>query len=218
MKRVILMEGAIKLIREFERLINSPVVGVSFIYGDHSVGISEKLRFCEHVKRTMEDGNDRIISANSLKCLGSLWAFGYMEQNEENLESFSKNLVKEGRFSKGSHARRELECAPRMPDTPGYIRISRNAESDLYIFYLSPMECMRIMQAYQKRYQRDLEMDTSGLMPICGQCSVRPYMEGCMIFSLGCMDSREHGGIGDGKIAIGAPSKVIYDILELIRK
>ena len=105
-----------------------------------------------------------------------------------------------------------------MLDAPGHIRISRNAESDLYIFYLSPMECMRLMQAYQKRYQRNLEMDTSGVMPICGQCSVRPYTEGSMIFSLGCRDSRDRGGIGDDKIAIGAPSKVIYDILELIRR
>lgn len=217
---MIKMPGATSIISDLEKLYSTPFVGISFQQvEDLPKGDLRPLRFCEHLKKVMDDGIDRDITASELDCLGCKWAFGLIEPNDGNLRKFTSNLIREGRFDVKEQAMAEVLSAPTLEKDTNNIHLSRNDENpDVLISYLYPGDCMNLIATYQKVTGNRPILDSKGIMPVCGQCSVSPVKYGKMTLSLGCRDSRLHGGIPRDRMVVGIPYDIAVKIVERLRE
>ena len=129
-----------------------------------------------------------------------------------------KELVKEGKFETESLALKALMAIPRMIKKPKSILVSNKLKNpDVYLFYLRPKEFMIFVQASQRVTGEELKLSLSSVMPVCGACTVRPFVTGEICISFGCKESREYGGITDDRFVVGIPSKkaeIIVNSLE----
>jgi len=213
------MPGKNGAIKELEDRFSSPFVGITFLHGLNEVDAEHRcLRFCEFVNETMKDGKTRYLKVDSLKCLGSRWAFGLVSPNEENLSKFAYNLVNEGRFKSEEQARSEISSSPKLDEATSMVMISVDEhEHDLLLSYMNPRDCMELMLLYQNVTGKRPMMDDMGVMPVCGQCSVKARRHGRMSVSLGCRDSRMYGGIATDRLVVGIPWNDALKIADNIR-
>jgi len=74
---------------------------------------------------------------------------------------------------------------------------------------------MKMVRDWQKMTSRNLRVDISGIMSVCGNVAARSYLGQCISISFGCPDSREYGGIEKGQLVIGLPHNIasrLYNI------
>jgi uncharacterized protein (DUF169 family) len=72
---------------------------------------------------------------------------------------------------------------------------------------------MKIVQAYQRIAGDELKLDVSGVAPVCGNCTVRPYVTNQICVSFGCNDSRQYGGIESDELVVGISRKMAGPIM-----
>jgi len=206
-------------IKGFEEYFNADVVAVKFEYDDTKKHDTESMsRFCEHVWGTMKDGRTRYLQEDSLQCIGTLWAFSY-DISEEKLEFLADTLIKEGRFKNKSDALHVIRASPKLERVaPTYVTISKeDISADVYVAYMMPKDYMLMVQAYQRMIGSTFKEEVTGIVPICGSCAVQPTLKNDLVFSMGCKDSRMHGGLPDDMLAVGISSKIASELIEIIR-
>lgn len=64
---------------------------------------------------------------------------------------------------------------------------------------------MELLRVFQEDKGKNLSVNLSSVMSICGNIAVNTYLEEKISLSFGCEDSRKYGGISRGQLVVGIP-------------
>ncbi len=204
------------------RYLNVEPVAVKFNFSENASADmpNEPLKYCEAVSRVIKTSKSMLLGCEHISCPAAKETFGFVECDQCKMGECVNELVENGIFKNEEQAIRALTSIPKLKMKPKSISISTNEKMpDVYIFYLRPREFMKIVQAYQRVMGEELKLDLSGVMSICGNCTVRPYLTNKVCVSFGCNDAREYGGIADDKLVVGLTPKmaavIMHSIMEM---
>jgi uncharacterized protein (DUF169 family) len=176
---------------------------------------SEPLRYCEAVKEVLNSSKRMLLDSECISCLTAKEILGLADCKGGKMDGCLKELVDKGAFQSKESAQKALSDVPWMIKKPKSITLSLDEEKpDVYLFYLRPKEFMRVVQAYQRVEGDELRLEISSVMPICGNCTVRPYVTKKIGVSFGCDESRRYGGIPEDKFVVGITPENIERIFQ----
>jgi uncharacterized protein (DUF169 family) len=203
------------IIDSLERIFGKPFVGIKA----HATpqGMSQAWQtYCAAINETLKDGVTRYVDLAATRCHGARYAFGVMRGSEE-MKDLIDHLMEDERFISREAALSRLTALPRFTTNLRTIEISKDLERpDAVIAYLEPFEMMILVQAYEKAMSRSIPMMQTGLMPVCGCCTVQPILTNEMAYSFGCKESREYGGLPDDSIVVGIPFCTVETMIDHI--
>jgi len=198
-------------INKFEKLkqvlnLDSDLVGVKLIY-EHNYhlkinpkfkDVNRKERYCEYVKRTSQ-GEFLKIKKGDFSCHTADVMLGF--KDSENLELTMKLEVK------------GLKYILLFP-----INKHPLENYDSVILILNPLDCMNIIEAYVRIYQKPLKITCGAINGVCSEVTAYVIKRNEVNFSFLCPDSRRSGVFSDCEILCGIPSKMVYDLIDEIIK
>ena len=212
------VRGVAETLRE---TLNSDPVGVTFHFGEQPgpeyARPQEPVSFCKAVKMVKETHASLMLTRDTLSCPAAGYVLGF--RTVDVLDECLSNLVSSRRFSDREAAYKALTSVPRVNGNPSSVTLSMIDRSpDVYVLYVKPMQLMRVIQAYQRRYAEPLRLEIPGVVPVCGVCAVTPYISNRITVSLGCDDSRQHGGIEEDQLVLGVPRSEADPLAQTLRE
>lgn len=198
-----------KLIKEFQELLNLTPVGVNLYFNEDvemdSERPDESLRFCKSVERVLQTSRNMLLTKEDISCPAAKAVWGF-EENDRILAYCADKLVEARRFNDEGSAIQALMDVPRIRGKTHSVLLSASGVvPDVYVFYLRPVEFMLVVQAYQRVIIQPMLLNVTGVTPVCGNCTVRPYVTNEIGISFGCEGSREYGGISDDRLVLDMP-------------
>ena len=201
-----------------KRYLSVEPVAVKFNFSEKNESAdmpNEPLKYCEAVSRVMETSKSMLLDGEHISCPAAKEIFGFVACDQCKMGECVKELVEKGIFANEESAINALTSIPKLKTKTQSIVLSTDEKMpDVYIFYLLPREFMKIVQAYQRIMGEELKLDLSGVMSICGNCTVRPYLNNKVCVSFGCNDSREYGGLADDRLVVGLTPKMAAIIMQ----
>jgi uncharacterized protein (DUF169 family) len=170
---------------------------------------TEALRFCEAVYRAK---NKHIsLSLCHICCDGARRCFGWVKSNDLKLaQGLSQKIGIEQDV-----ADELIRSVPVLNDKISGISLGKDIEGDVYISYASPESAMRIVRCWQIITSRNLNVEVSGIMSVCGNIAVKSFTNQRISISFGCPDSREYGSIENGELVVGIPHNIAVSICNM---
>jgi uncharacterized protein (DUF169 family) len=194
-----------EIVKQALNLSSNPI-GVRLIY-DHesSVKLNPNFKqanksesYCEYVKRASE-GEFLIINKGDLSCHIAEVMLGFEES--DNLE-LSMRLDMKG-----------LKSILLFPVNKIDIE-----DFDSIMLIVNPRNCMNIVQAYVKLYQKPLKITCGAINGVCSEVTAFVIKRNEVNFSFLCSTSRLNGTYGDCELLCGIPAKKVNDLVDEIIK
>ena len=164
------------------------------------------IRFCEAVYQAHKQNVS--LTCDSLCCDGARRCFGWLKNNDMELAQRLSQKTDIGQDS----AYELIRSVPVLDKSIIRISLGVDIQGDVFISYASPESAMKLVRNWQKMTRRNLRMDISGIMSVCGNVAVRSYLEQSISISFGCPDSREYGGIKKEQLIIGLPHNIASNL------
>lgn len=204
------VENARIVVELFKRHLSLMPVGIRFYFGESLPDCSRRpkkaLRYCEAVNSVMRTSNSLLLTEEDLSCPVAREILGFNRNSRFIISECVEELLRKNRFNDEESAFKALEVIPRMERAPKSILLSIDMPSpDVYVLYLQPVGFMKLVQAYHKATGKEMSLNVSSVMPVCGNCTIRPFVTDRTCISFGCPDCREYGGLSDDKLAVGMP-------------
>lgn len=198
-----------EIMKSFNELSHLTPVGVKFYFDIETdtiyEGPGEPIRFCQAVDYVLKTSKNLLLKKDDVSCPAARMVLGF-EDNKHILIECADKLVDAGRFKNKASAIQVLSEVPRIRGkTCSVLLSSTGILPDTYVLQSNPSVFMRVIQAYQRVYAQPLRFDVTGVMPVCGNCAVRPYVTNEVCVSFGCDDSRKYGDIPDSMLVTGMP-------------
>jgi uncharacterized protein (DUF169 family) len=202
-------EASIEILKSFNELLHLTPVGVKFYFHKEAGTICERpdepIRFCQAVDYVNKTSRNLLLKKDDISCPAARIVLGF-KSNEDILIECADRLVDSGRFKDEASAIQVLSDVPRIRgEICSVLLSSTGILPDTYILQSNPSVIMRVVQAYQRVYAQPLRFEVTGVMPVCGNCAVRPYVTNEICVSFGCDDSRKYGDIPDSNLVMGMP-------------
>ena len=198
-------------INKFEKLkqaltLNSNLIGVKLIYEHNKIlTINPKFkeadqmeRYCEYVKRASQ-GEFLKIKKGDLSCHTADIMLGFKES--ENLELTMRLEVK------------GLKYILLFPINKYLLE-----NYDSVILILNPFDCMNIIEAYVRLYQKPLKITCGAINGVCSEVTAYVIKRNEVNFSFLCPNSRGNGVFSDCELLCGIPAKMTNDLIDEIMK
>ena len=198
-------------INKFEKLkqtlnLNSDIIGVKLIYEHNkNINISPKFkeavqmeRYCEYVKRASH-GEFLKIKKGDFSCHTVEVMLGFKES--ENLELTMRLEVKGLKYILLFPINRHL--------LENY---------DSIILILNPFDCMNIIEAYVRLYQKLLKITCGAINGVCSEVTAYVIKRNEVNFSFLCPESRRNEVFSDCELLCGIPAKMTNDLIDEIIK
>lgn len=198
-------------IEEFQRRFGSRWIGVKFYFDELPETNENRIRdarFCEAIKESLTHPV-RLIPQD-LNCHGARYVFGWDEMVKN--EMVTRFQHQEG-FSEFK-AQALVRSLPKISGVLKGIGLNIKNDPDLLLSYLQPGQVMQLLRSYQVCFGKDLNVDLSSIVSVCGHVAVEAVVRKRIAISFGCRDSRKYGGITRDRVAIGVPIEVARDMLE----
>jgi len=202
-------EASNEIMKSFNDLLHLTPVGVKFYFHKEAGMIyetpDEPIRFCQAVDYVLKTSRNLSLKKDDVSCPAARMVLGF-EDNKDILIECADKLVDAGRFKDEASAIQVLSDVPRIRgEICSVLLSSTGVLPDKYVLQSNPSVIMRVVQAYQRVYAQPLRFDVTGVMPVCGNCAVRPYVTNEICVSFGCDDSRKYGDIPDSNLVMGIP-------------
>ena len=198
-------------LNKFEKLkqalnLNSDLIGVKLIYEHNKdININPKFkeadkmeRYCEYVKRASQ-GEFLKIKKGDFTCHTADIMLGFIES--ENLELTMRLEVKGLKY---------ILLFPINKYLP--------ENHDSIILILNPLDCMNIIEAYVRLYQKPLKITCGVINGVCSEVTAYVIKRNEVNFSFLCPDSRGNGVFSDCELLCGIPEKMTNDLVDEIMK
>ena len=170
--------------------------------GEKSSNVVKPLRFCEAIYEAKQ--KNIILSRSTVRCEGARRCFGWLKNSDKELAL--KLAEKIGIDMKIAY--RLISSVPVVNNQCPAISLSKDDNADVFITYTDPESAMQFVRLWQKVTGKNLNIEMSGIMSVCGNAVVRSYINQAISLSLGCPDSRKYGGIKPDQLVIGIPNKL----------
>ncbi len=211
-------EASNEIMKSFNELSHLTPVGIKFYFHEEEGMIYERpdepIRFCQAVNYVLKTPRNLLLKKDDISCPAARIVLGF-EDNEDILLECAEKLVDAGRFKDEASAIQVLLEVPTIRGNICSVLLSSTGIlPDTYILQSNPSVIMRVVQAYQRAYAQPIRFDVTGVMPVCGNCAVRPYVTNEICVSFGCDDSRQYGDIPDSNLVMGIPFRKALAILQ----
>jgi uncharacterized protein (DUF169 family) len=196
----------------FQRVFGSRWTGVTFYFDElptikeHSV---RDIRFCEAIKKSLV--HPVLLRPENLNCRGARYVFGWDE-------TVKTEMVKRFHQQEGFTESKAKELVHNLPKLNGSLKgiglNIKNSPPDLLLSYLQPGQVMKLLRSYQVLHGKDLNVDLSSIVSVCGHVAVQALSNKQIALSFGCRDAREYGGITRDRVAVGVPVELARTLVE----
>ena len=194
-------------VKKFEKKLGGAWVRVKFykeIPNTKSAQILTDVRFCEALLKAKTSSG--ILTSSSISCPGAKYAFNWDKQIEVDIiHECSKKRKTSEAFIKSL-----IGNVPKLESDFPAIGLNTDARPDVLISYLQPVQVMRLIKCYENHPGKDIHVDVSSLMSVCGNIAVRSFLSQQFSISFGCDDSRLYGKIPRDRLVVGIP----YDLIK----
>lgn len=178
--------------RQFlENLTGQQWTGLKFLERPAS-GAQVFSRLCEAVHCSFE--KDFTIACDSMDCLGALRTIGLGQPNEQMAWQMSEKTGMPLERAKGL-----LAVTPVLKGNIRAIELGANCQPDILVAYLRPESAMKLLRHWQQMTGQRLTTDLSAFTAVCASLAAA-CREDQPVFSFGCPDSRQYGGIGPDRL------------------
>jgi uncharacterized protein (DUF169 family) len=193
----------LELLKQALNMTTNPI-GVRLIY-DHESDVSLNSNFrkanksesyCEYVKRASE-GEFLIINKGHLSCHIAEVMLGF--EDSDNLELSMKLDIK------------GLKSILLFP-----VNKLDNEDYDSIMLIVNPRNCMNIIQAYVKLYQKPLKITCGAINGVCSEVTAYVIKRNDVNFSFLCPNSRFNGTYEDCELLCGIPARMVNDLIDEI--
>ncbi|MHA2036949.1 MAG: DUF169 domain-containing protein [Promethearchaeota archaeon] len=192
-----------EILREVLNLKSNPI-GVRLVYDyDNKIILNSKFKqvgksesYCEYVKRASE-GEFLVINKGGLSCHIAEVMLGF--EDSDNLELSMKLDIK------------GLKSILLFP-----VNKINQQEYDSIMIIVNPRNCMNIIQAYVKLYQKPLKITCGAINGVCSEVTAYVIKRNAVNFSFLCPNSRINGTYGDCDLLCGIPAKMVNDLIDEI--
>jgi len=154
-------------------------------------------RLCQAVCRSFD--GPFTLACDRMECPGALRSLGLGQHDEQMARQMSEKTG-----MPPERARRLLAATPRLRQPARAVQMGRMERPDVLIAYLRPEAAMRLLRRWQLMTGDRLFSDLSAFTALCASL-VTAHQEGRLVFSFGCPDSREYGGIGPDRLIAALP-------------
>jgi len=170
----------------------------------------QPVSFCQAVAKGREHG--WTLTPACIGCEGARRCFGWRKGKDE---SFASNLAdKTGLVV--STAYQIVQQVPQLPEDITAISVGGNLKPDGLIAYVEPIVVMRLIRLLQTVSGKNISVDLSSIMAVCGNVAIKSFLMDSIALSFGCPDSREQGGIGTNQLVVGIPYRLMQALLDLL--
>ena len=175
-----------ELVKKIVRRLNTVPVGIKLNFGQKKAGEGsahpEPMNYCEVVYKAMKTGKTFILDSNSISCQATREVFGIEDQKLSSLKNhFNEILNNVNSKGDGDKMLNSSEIL-KLKNKPNSIAIGALIpDPDLYILFLNSDKCDKIVKAYSRLFYDDkvgVVIDGSNIMPVCYNCTVRPFLKG----------------------------------------
>jgi uncharacterized protein (DUF169 family) len=196
----------------FQRRFGGRWIGAKFYYGDLPTSNENPIRdarFCEAITRSLIQ--PVLLTPDGLNCHGARYVFGWDE-------TVKAEMVKNFHHQEGFSESQAKELVQNLPKINGPLKgIGLNLKDsppDLLLSYLQPGQVMKLLRSYQVHFGKDLTVDLSSIVSVCGHVAVEAVVKKHIALSFGCRDAREYGGITRDRVAVGVPAELARTMVE----
>jgi uncharacterized protein (DUF169 family) len=163
-------------------------------------------RLCEAVRCSFR--NDLTVACGALECLGALRSVGLGRHDEQMARQISEKTGMSLERAQGL-----LAATPILTRSFKTIQLGATDHPDVLMAYLRPEAAMKLLRRWQQTTGQRLATELSAFTAVCASL-VAAYQEGQLVFSFGCPDSREYGGIGPDRLVAALPRGVVSQMMQ----
>ncbi len=194
--------------RQFlEQLTGERWTGVGFLEACPS-NTRPSARLCEAVHSSFT--GDLTIVCGRLECPGALRSLGLGRHDEQMAWQISEKTG-----IPVERARALLSAGPILTRDVRAIQLGAMDQPDVLMAYLRPEAAMKLLRFWQQVTGRRLSTELSTFTAVCASL-VAAEQDGQPVFSFGCPDSREHGGIGADRLVAALSRKSASQMMQEI--
>jgi uncharacterized protein (DUF169 family) len=197
--------------RRFKNLMGGVWVNVKFyqtlpFMADFDT--NESMRFCQAIRKGRE--YPVLLTSEQVQCPGAMRSFGWANHSDNEL---IENMIEKSGLSK-ENIIALLDQTPRLQSQIQGVVVGGYDPPDLLISYCQPAMIMRLLRLFQKLTGKNLNVDHSSILSVCGNVAVKCYVTGNICLSFGCDDARKHGAISRDRLVVGVPYRLVQKIVE----
>jgi len=202
--------NGVDIVDKLQQRFRSRWVGVTF-YRDgippiHATALPNG-RFCEAVTHAYT--GPVVVTRENLHCPGANHVFSW----DDSLQTvIIDKLHRDEGFSLGI-ARELVKELPTVKGSLAAIGLNVVETPDVVISYLQPGRVMHLLRQYQRAFGKDLAVNLSSLVSVCGHVALQSFLEQRIALSFGCVYSRLYGSITRDRVAVGMPSELARGLL-----
>lgn len=198
-------------VRRFKNILGGVWMSVKFYKSlpfMEDFSTDEKMRFCQAIRKGRE--YPVLLTSEQIHCPGAMRSFGWTDHGDsELLEKMADKLG----FSK-EKTKALMDQTPRLQSRIQGVVVGGYEKPDLLISYCQPALIMNLLRLFQKLTGKNVNVDHSSILSVCGNVAVKCYVTGNICLSFGCDDAREHGAISRDRLIVGVPYSLVQKIVE----
>jgi len=179
------------------------------IPGDLTLLPTQEIRFCEAVSRAAE--GEWILTPNRVCCQGAQRCLGWLKGADQELAW----RLAERMDTSVAIARKAIANVPVLLEKFEAVWVGTDTEPDVYVSYMLPETAMQIVRSWQRIYGKNLPIEVSGIMAVCGSAVVNSYVNHTISLSFGCPDSRQYGRIRPEQLVVAIPADLLEEMKDL---
>jgi len=168
----------------------------------------EKMRFCQAIRKGRE--YPVLLTSEQINCPGAIRSFGWANHSDSEL---IENMIDKVGISK-EKIKAMLDQTPRLRSQIQGVVIGGYEKPDLLISYCQPATIMRLLRLFQKLTGKNVNVELSSIISVCGNVAVKCFLNGDICLSFGCDDAREYGAISRDRLIVGVPYSLIQKMVE----
>lgn len=165
-------------------------------------------RLCEAVRCSFQE--NLTVACGSLECFGALRTLGLGRHDDQMAWQMSEKTG-----MPLEHARSLLAATPILTSNVRTVELGATDHPDVFVAYLRPEAAMKLLRRWQQITGRRLSAELSAFTAVCASL-VTAHHEGRPVFSFGCPDSRQYGGIGPDRLVAALPREVVSQMMQEI--
>jgi len=163
-------------------------------------------RLCEAVHHSFNE--NLTVTSTALECPGALRSLGLGRHDEQMAWQMSEKTGMPLERANGL-----LAATPILTRNVRAIELGATDCPDVLMGYLRPEAAMKLLRHWQQLSGQRLATELSSFTAVCTSL-VAACQESPVVFSFGCPDSRQYGGIGPDRLVAALPREVVSQMMQ----
>ena len=164
------------------------------------------MRLCEAIARSFDQ--PLLLPSYELSCPGARRSFG-LDGDDRSLST----TISQTTGVPATKIRTILVGRPKLSKPVAGLKLGEIEDPEVVVGYVRPLAAMKLLRLWQSRFGGNLTVSLSTFLSICSSVA-GVILKPRLVYSLGCPNSREVGGLPPDSVAAILPTKLARVLLE----